>query len=70
MNSTYLDSNADAATLESSRKSVFGKPLTRLRRLFCVQGDRLCEQLGCAHEFVFDEINDVYCKHCRKDFTG
>jgi hypothetical protein len=25
----------------------------------------------CQHtELVFDEINDVYCKHCRKDFTG
>ena len=25
----------------------------------------------CQHtELVFDEINDVYCRHCRKDFTG
>jgi hypothetical protein len=37
---------------------------------------RLCQRLlspepSCAHaELVFDEINDVYCKHCRKDFTG
>jgi hypothetical protein len=27
--------------------------------------------LICEHtELVFDEINDVYCKHCGKDFTG
>lgn len=28
------------------------------------------EEAGCAHdELVFDEINDVRCKHCGKDFT-
>ena len=31
----------------------------------------LSPEPSCAHaELVFDEINDVYCKHCRKDFTG
>jgi hypothetical protein len=69
MMSTYLDPEADAATVDSSPKSVFGTRLNRLRRLFSVQGDSLSEQLSCAHEFVFDEINDVYCKHCRRDFT-
>ena len=69
MMSTYVNPKADAATRDSSPKSVFDTRLNRPRRLFSVQGDSLYEQLGCAHEFVFDEINDVYCKHCRKDFT-
>ena len=31
----------------------------------------LSPEPSCEHaELVFDEINDVYCKHCRKDFTG
>ena len=51
-------------TAESRPESAFGTRVSRLRRLFSVE-------LGCAHEeLVFDEINDVYCKHCRKDFTG
>lgn len=69
--SAYLDPKAAAATDESRPKSAFGTRLSRLRRLFSEQLDNLSEQLGCAHEqLVFDEINDVYCKHCRKDFTG
>jgi hypothetical protein len=31
----------------------------------------LADEQSCAHDkLVFDEINDVYCKHCGKDFTG
>ena len=49
---------------EPGPQPAFRVSLTRLRRLFS-------EELGCAHdELVCDEINDVYCKHCRKDFTG
>ena len=70
MNSTYLDSSAGAAAFEPGPKFVYGKPFSRLRRLFTVQGGRLSEQSNCAHEFEFDEIGDVYCKHCRQDFTG
>jgi len=38
-----------------------------LRRLYRL----IWERLGCAHErLVFDEVNDLHCAHCRKDFTG
>jgi hypothetical protein len=71
MMSAYLDPNAVHATVESHPKSAFGTLLSRLRGLFSGQLDSLSEQLSCAHEqFVVDEINDVYCAHCRKDFTG
>lgn len=41
--------------------------MARLGRL----RDLLSEELGCAHDdLVFDEINDVSCAHCGKDFTG
>ena len=40
----------------------------RLLRLFLRP---LSPEQSCEHaELVFDEINDVYCKFCRKDFTG
>ena len=38
--------------------------ISRFRRL-------LSNELGCAHDrLVFDDINDVHCDHCGKDFTG
>ena len=44
--------------------SAFLAKLDQLRHLFS-------EELGCDHnELVFDEINDVSCRHCGKDFTG
>ena len=31
----------------------------------------LSDEVGCPHDrLVFDEINDVHCDHCGKDFTG
>ena len=49
---------------ESSLLSAFQAKLGELRRVFS-------EDLGCEHnELVFDEVNDVSCKHCGKDFTG
>jgi hypothetical protein len=31
----------------------------------------LSDELGCPHDqLVFDDINDVHCDHCGKDFTG
>lgn len=54
----------EAAPDESRPRSSFVTKLRLFRRV-------VSEELGCAHEqLVFDEINDVYCKHCRKDFTG
>ena len=48
----------------SAFKAAFQKKIGQLRRL-------LSEEVGCAHdELVFDDINDVSCKHCGKDFTG
>lgn len=36
----------------------------RFRRLWS-------KELGCPHEkLVFDDINDVHCDECGKDFTG
>jgi len=71
MMSAYLDPNAVHETVESHPKSAFGTLLSRLRGLFSDQLDSLSEQLSCSHEqLVVDEINDVYCAHCRKDFTG
>jgi ribosomal protein S27E len=49
---------------ESKLLSAFQAKLCELRRV-------VCEDLGCQHnELVFDEVNDVSCKHCGKDFTG
>ena len=71
MMSAYLDPKAADATVESHPKSAFGTMLSRLRGLFSGHLDSLSERLSCAHEqLVVDEINDVYCAHCRKDFTG
>lgn len=43
---------------------AFIQAKVQLRRLFS-------QELGCAHdELVFDEINDVHCRQCGKDFTG
>ena len=50
-------------TAEFSRRSVFAEKLDQLRHL-------LSERLVCEHdELVFDDINDVHCKHCGEDFT-
>ena len=49
---------------ESRLISAFQAKLSELRRVFA-------RELSCDHdELVFDEINDVSCKHCGKDFTG
>ena len=49
---------------ESRLISAFRTKLGELRRVFA-------QELGCEHdELVFDDINDVSCKHCGKDFTG
>ena len=53
--------SAEAA--EFPVKCVTEAKLDQFRRL-------LSDRLGCEHdELVFDEINDVYCRHCGKDFT-
>ena len=50
-------------TAEFPRRSVFAEKLAQLRLL-------LSERLVCEHdELVFDDINDVHCKHCGEDFT-
>jgi hypothetical protein len=48
-----------ASPLESALRAKIGQ-LLRV----------ISEQLGCKHpHFVFDEIGDVYCQHCRQDLT-
>ena len=50
-------------TLEQPPQSMLAEKLGQFRRL-------LLDRLGCAHDqLVFDEINDVSCKHCGEDFT-
>lgn len=62
MMSASIDSKA--LLLRPVASDAAETPISRLLRV-------LAEEVGCAHEqLVFDEINDVYCKHCRKDFTG
>jgi hypothetical protein len=52
-----------AETLEQPPQSMLAEKLGQFRRL-------LAERLGCAHDqLVFDDINDVSCQHCGKDFT-
>lgn len=52
------------AIAEPPLKSTFHANIGQLRRL-------LTAELGCEHdELVFDEINDVHCRQCGKDFTG
>ena len=52
-----------AETAELSRTFPFAEKLGQLRRM-------LSDRLGCAHDqLVFDDINDVSCKHCGEDFT-
>lgn len=49
---------------ESPSESTFHAKISQLQRLFS-------QELGCEHdELVFDEINDVHCRQCGKDFTG
>ena len=48
---------------ESAAKSALRAKIRKYRRLFL-------NERGCEHDqLVFDGINDVYCNHCRKDFT-
>ena len=51
-------------TAESDAQSALRAKVRKYTRLFSNEAD--CQHL----ELVFDEINDVYCKHCRKDFTS
>lgn len=45
-------------------RSALLAQISRFRRL-------LSDELGCAHSrLVFDDINDVHCDPCGKDFTG
>ncbi len=54
--------DAAAEPADSPLKSAF--TAHRFRRL-------LSKELGCPHDrLVFDDINDVHCDHCGKDFTG
>lgn len=49
---------------ESPFTSAFTAQISRFRRL-------LSKELGCTHDqLVFDDINDVHCSQCGKDFTG
>ena len=49
---------------ESRLISALQAKLGELRRVFA-------QELSCEHnELVFDEINDVSCRDCGKDFTG
>ena len=55
---------AVAEPAESPFKTAFTAQISRFRRL-------LSKELGCPHDrLVFDDINDVHCDHCGKDFTG
>jgi len=69
MMSAHADTKPSALPFESRPKSTFDAPPSRFRRVFSRRRGEFSEELSCAHEFVFDEINDVYCRHCRKDFT-
>jgi hypothetical protein len=51
-------------TAASDAHSALRAKIRKYTRLFSNEAD--CEHL----ELEFDEINDVYCKHCRKDFTA
>ena len=52
-----------AETLEQAPRSMLAEKIAQFRRL-------LAERLSCAHDqLVFDDINDVSCKHCGEDFT-
>ncbi len=74
MTSASIDSNvhllrgvgpqAAAEPAQSPSESAFTAQISRFRRL-------LSKELGCPHDqLVFDDINDVHCDHCGKDFTG
>jgi hypothetical protein len=52
-----------ADTAELTPKWRLADKIGHFRRL-------LLERLGCEHDqLVFDDINDVSCKHCGEDFT-
>lgn len=49
--------------LEQPPQSILAATIGQFRRL-------LSERRGCTHDqLVFDDINDVSCKHCGEDFT-
>jgi hypothetical protein len=55
---------AVAEPAQSPFQSAFTAQISRFRCL-------LSKELGCPHDrLVFDDINDVHCDHCGKDFTG
>ncbi len=50
-------------TAEFPLKSALEAKISQFRRL-------LSEDLGCTHDqLVFDDINDVHCSDCGRDFT-
>ena len=58
MNNSTLVETADLPP-----RSMLAEAISQFRRL-------LSERLSCTHDqLVFDEINDVSCKHCGEDFT-
>jgi hypothetical protein len=58
MNNATLVETADLPP-----RSMLAEAIRQFRRL-------LSERLSCTHDqLVFDEINDVSCKHCGEDFT-
>jgi len=56
-NATFVD------TAELPPQSILAEKIGQFRQL-------LADRLGCTHDaLVFDDINDVSCKHCGEDFT-
>jgi ribosomal protein S27E len=56
-NATFVE------TVELPPKATLTDKIGQFRRL-------LAQRLGCTHDqLVFDDINDVSCKHCGEDFT-
>jgi len=50
-------------TAQQPPRSILVEAIGQFRRL-------LAQRLSCSHDqLVFDDINDVSCKHCGKDFT-
>ena len=53
-------------TAESPLKSALKTRMAKISQFWRL----LSEELGCAHDqLVFDDINDVHCSDCGKDFT-
>jgi hypothetical protein len=54
--------NGVEETAQSPSTSALKAKIRQFRRF--LSGD-----LGCDHDLVYDDIGDVYCKRCGKDFT-